>query len=81
MTQTISDLHEIHALERDVDTTTVKGGMMMPDGAFAGRCQASRQQVSEGHSLVLEIHLSQFSHDSRTALHSFPQKPEATKEI
>lgn len=37
MTQTISDLHEIHALEGDTDTTTVKGGMMMSDGAFAGK--------------------------------------------
>lgn len=33
----ISDLHEIHALEGDVDTTAVKGGMMTPDGAFAGK--------------------------------------------
>ena len=37
MTQTISDLHEIHTLEGDVDTTAVKGGMMTPDGAFAGK--------------------------------------------
>ena len=37
MTQMISNLHEIHALEGDVDTTTVKSGMMTPDGAFAGK--------------------------------------------
>lgn len=37
MRQTISDLHEIHALEGDADTTAAKGGMTMPDGAFVGK--------------------------------------------
>ena len=69
------------------NTAVTDVGVIMQRGYLSlmeplqGRCWASRQQVSEGHSLALEIHLSQFSHDSRTALHSFSQKPEATKEI